>query len=377
MSDTGNNSAVTAAATHGFSLQRVLFTLVPLILIVVGGYYFYKSKIETDTKAIDEQTMLAKLKLNKKHAAKHLSAAYSDADNDLVADAPTDSAKFVNPDTLVFSYIGAVDSERQEKVWQEFLAALGKATDKKVEFLVLKDTTEQLAALKNGKLHVTAFSTGTVPEAVREYGFVPDFTLAAADGKIGHTMQLIVPADSKLKTIEDLRGSKRLALVDMKSNSGYKAPLVILMNDYDLQPERDFEFSFTHGHDDSIREVAANKCDAAPVASDMLARAVARGDIKPEQYRVIYESGLFPSTALGHVYNLHPDLVKAIKETFKDFEWAGSGLEQEYGPAGITKFVPADYRQQWTLIRRIDEAMGPDPVVPADPDDLPEEPIKE
>lgn len=375
MSEIGNNTSH-ANSKHGFSVQRVLLTLVPLCLIIVGGYFYYKNKIETEPKAGDERAMLANLRLNKKPKLYHLSSAFTDTNNDLVADAPTDPAKFVNPDTLVFSYVGAEDSERQETVWKQFTAALAKATDKKVEFLVLKTTTDQLAAFKNGKLHVTAFSTGTVPEAVREYGFVPDFTLAAADGKIGHTMQLIVPAASRIKDIPDLK-DKRLALVDMKSNSGYKAPLVILMNDYDLWPERDFQFFFTHGHDDSIREIAANKCDAAPVASDMLARAIDRGEIKPEQYRVIYESGRFPSTALGHAYNLHPDLVKAINQTFKDFEWSGTGLEQEYGPAGIAKFVPADYREQWTLIRRIDEAMGPDPVVPADPDETPDDPTKE
>ena len=366
MSNTLNNSAVTSSPTHTFSVQRVLLTLVPLILIVLGGAYYFKNQAET----------VPNVSANKKTAAKHLAAVFSDADHDLVADAPTDPTKLLNPETLFFSYIGAKNSELQEQVWKEFVAALSKSTGKNVEFVVFKTTNDQLSALKHGKLHITAFSTGTVPEAVREYGFVPDFTLAAADGKIGHTMQLIVPADSPIKALEDLK-DKRVAFVDMKSNSGYKAPLVILMNDYDLQPERDFERTFTHGHEISIRGIAANEYQAAPVASDMLARAVKRGEIKPEQYRVIHEAGPFPSAALGHVYNLHPDLVKAIKETFKDFPWAGSGLEREYEPAGIAKFVPADYKNQWTMIRRIEEALPARTDIPTETDSAEEEPAME
>jgi phosphonate transport system substrate-binding protein len=138
------------------------------------------------------------------------------------------------------------------------------------------------------------------------------------------------------------------------------------MNDYNLAPVRDYDWAFTHGHDESIRGIATSTYVAAPVASDMLARATARGEIKPEQYRVIYESELFPSAALGHVYNLHPDLVEKIKGVYAKFEWAGTGLEKEFGPSGVAKFVPADYKQQWSLIRRIDDALGPDPVIPID-----------
>ncbi len=357
---------VSKTAPQKFSLLRVLAVLIPSALLVVGVIYFLSNKIQADAQANDERLILEKLRLGKPKNNR-LAAEFTDANNDLVADAPTDAAKLVNPDTLIFSYIGAEDSERQKEVWQEFLAAIAAATDKKVEYLVLKTPDEQLAALKGSKLHLTGVATGAVPLAVRDYGFVPDFTLAAADGQSGHTMKLLVPAASKIREIEDLRG-QRLAFVDYKSNSGYKAPLVLLMNDYNLVPVRDFDWAFTHGHDESIRGIASNTYNAAPVASDMLARATARGEIKPEQYRVIYESELFPSAALGHAYNLHPDLVTKIKDVYAKFTWTGTGLEKEFGPSGVAKFVPADYKQQWSLIRRIDDALGPDPVIPIEPE---------
>jgi phosphonate transport system substrate-binding protein len=353
-----------------FSLPRVLATLVPLMLLIGGGMWYWKNQIDTRTKETIEQTTYAKLGIDKPQK-KTLDKKFTDADGDLVADAPKDPAQFVEPARLVFSYVGAEDSERQKEVWKEFIAALATATEKPVDFLIINTPDEQLEALKSGKLHLTAVNTGNVPAAVRECGFVPDVTLAESSGKIGHTMKLLVPSDSKITKPEELRG-QRIAFVNRRSNSGFKAPIVLLMKDYNLKPLRDFEWLFTYSHDDSIAGIANKTYPAAPVASDMLARAEARGEIKPEQYRVISESELFPPVALGHVYNLKPELVAKINAVYKDFNWSGTGLEKEFGPSGIVKFVPADYKQQWFMIRLIDDAMGPDPAKIESPA-LPEE----
>ena len=58
---------------------------------------------------------------------------------------------------------------------------------------------EQLRALKNGELHVTAFATGEAQGAVNEAGFVPAACFADKDGDYHYTMKIIVPADSEIK----------------------------------------------------------------------------------------------------------------------------------------------------------------------------------
>lgn len=360
-----------------FSLSRVLTLLLPLMLVTVGGVLYWNKSIEAETRENNEKVALKKLGLDQtgQQEPKLLDIKFLDADGDLVADPPKDPAQLIEPETIIFSYIGAEDSERQKAVWQEFTAAVAAATNKKVEYLVIPTPQEQLELLKNGKLHLTAINTGKVPEAVREGGFVPDVTFADAEGKVGHTMKFLVPADSKITKPEQLRG-QRIAFVNRGSNSGFKAPMVFLMKDQGLKPLRDFEWLFTYNHDESISGIASKTYPAAPVASDMLARAEARGDIKPSQYRVINESELFPSAALGHVYNLKPELVEQIKSVYKDFNWTGTGLEKEFGPSGIVKFAPANYKQQWSLIRRIDDALGPDPAITSGPD-IPEEEMAE
>ncbi len=74
-------------------------------------------------------------------------------------------------------------------------------------------------------------NTGEVPLAVDQCGFVPLCTLGRDDGSFGYSMLLIVPANSPIKVPKDLLG-KTIAFKDTNSNSGFKAPIVTLLNEF-------------------------------------------------------------------------------------------------------------------------------------------------
>jgi phosphonate transport system substrate-binding protein len=76
-------------------------------------------------------------------------------------------------------------------------------------------------AMRAGRLHVTGFNTGSVPLAVNAVGFRPFAMMASLDGSFGYEMEIIVPADSDIQSIEDLRG-RQLAFTSETSNSGFK-----------------------------------------------------------------------------------------------------------------------------------------------------------
>ena len=65
----------------------------------------------------------------------------------------------------------------------------------------------------------------------------------------------------------------------LDSNSGCKAPLVLLMDEHNMLPDRDYQWGFSHGHEESIKGVAAKEFEVAPVASDILARMVEKGEV--------------------------------------------------------------------------------------------------
>src|SRR5690606_32635711 len=101
-----------------------------------------------------------------------LDSRYCDRDGDMVADAPENSAEWVDPDTLVFAYTPVEDPEVYRGVWNEFLDHLSKTTGKKIQFFPVQSNAAQLEAMRSGRLHVAGFNTGSNPLAVNCAGFV-------------------------------------------------------------------------------------------------------------------------------------------------------------------------------------------------------------
>jgi phosphonate transport system substrate-binding protein len=281
---------------------------------------------------------------------------YPDQDGDLVADSPSDPANCIAPEVLMFSFVaGEVESVAQDD-WQPMLARLAEKTGREVKYIHYGTTDEQLAALKSGDVHIAGLNTGIVPAAVERSGFVPLCTFGREDGTYGYTMQLLVPADSPIKDIAGVKGHK-VTFTRPDSNSGCKVLLTLLRDKYNLLPDRDYKWGFSLGHEESIQGVATKELDAAPVASDILARMVEKNEVDPASFRSVHESERFPPATIGIVYNLTPELRDTIREALLGFDLRGTGVEGEFG-ADVTKLVPVNYKQDWANARHIDQLVA-------------------
>ena len=284
-----------------------------------------------------------------------LDKRYCDRNGDLVADLPTDPKQVLNPSTLIFSYTPVEDPAVYQKVWDGFLKNLEKTTGKRVVFFPVQSNAAQYEAMRSGRLHIAGVNAGGNAIAVNCAGYVPFAMMASADNSFGYEMEIIVPADSPIKTPADLKGHK-IAFTDATSNSGFKAPSAILKADFNLVAKRDFEPVFSGKHDNSILGVVNKDYEAAAVANSVLNRMLDRKVFDPAKIRSIYKSQTFPTTGYGHVYNLDPKLVEKIKEAFFNFPWAGSALAAEFKKEA--KFIPIDFKKDWAVLRKIDEANG-------------------
>jgi phosphonate transport system substrate-binding protein len=284
-----------------------------------------------------------------------LDQAYCDRNGDLVADVPTDPKKVVDPPTLIFSYTPVEDPAVYQKVWDGFIKHLEKATGKRVVFFPVQSNAAQYEAMRSGRLHVAGVNAGGNALAVNCAGYVPFAMMASQDNSFGYEMEIIVPADSSIKTPADLKGHK-VAFTDATSNSGFKAPSAILKADFNLEAKRDFEPVFSGKHDNSILGVVNKDYEAAASANSVLNRMIDRKVFDPAKIRSIYKSETFPTTGYGYVYNLDPRLVEKIKQAFFTFPWEGSGLAVEFKKEA--KFIPIDYKKDWAVLRKIDEANG-------------------
>jgi len=283
-----------------------------------------------------------------------LDQRYCDADNDLLADTPTDVSKQKNPDTLIFSYTPVEDPSVYENVFADFLAHLSKVTGKKVKWFGAESYAAQVEAMRSGRLHIAGVASGPTPFAVNLAGFSPIVAMEKKDTTIGYTLQLIVPKDSPIKSIADLKG-KRVAHVAPSSNSGDTAPR-ILFKEKGIVPGKDYEVLYSGKHDNSIMGVVNKDYDAAPVASSVVERMADRGMFKRDDIRIVYESTPFPRTAFGVAHDLTPDLQAKIKQAFLTFDFLNSALAKEFKDTkGFKELI---YKQAWGDILVIQRDSG-------------------
>ncbi len=342
--------ASTSPSGKEFSLLRVVLAIIPIAL-VAWGIYAYSSRMEKSAQNNLEKTSLRKL-LGDQYASTTLAGAYNDEDGDLIADVPINPNQFIEPDEVLFSYIASGDDASNDATWKELLAALSEKLDRPVNLVRFKDTDEQIDAVRNGRLHITAFGTGEVEAAVNQCGFVPVACFADSSGEYRYTMKIITRANSKIEKLDDIRG-KRLTFTRPRSNSGCIAALVLLMKQHNLQPDADYNWGVSRSHENSIRGIASGEVEVAAVASDILGRMIADGEIEESSFRTIYESEPYPPGVIGFSNILSPTMAEAIRATLENFDWADTGLLSTFGSVGTDRFAIVNYKDDWAPVRAL------------------------
>jgi phosphonate transport system substrate-binding protein len=282
-----------------------------------------------------------------------LDTLYCDDNNDLVADTPKDPAKHRDPSTLIFSYAPVENPAVYQIVYQPLLDRIASCTGKKVSYYVAQSSTAQIEAMRSGRLHIASYSTGAVGFAVNMAGAVPFVVMASEKGVAGYQVQAVVRADSPFKALADLKG-KKVAHVAPSSNSGHLAPKV-MFPEQGLTPDVDYKPVMSGGHDKSIFGVVAGDYDMAPIASDILDRMLARGDVKPDALRIIWKSEVFPTLGVSFAHDLKPELQATLRKCFDEFRFP-EGMKKEY--QGFDRFVPMTYKETWKPLREVAEKSG-------------------
>jgi phosphonate transport system substrate-binding protein len=285
-----------------------------------------------------------------------LASPFKDSDGNLVADPPEESNDWLDPPTLTFSYL-ASDQERIAATFSDLIKFISERCERPVEFRPQESPDGQLAGIVNGNLHIVGINSGSVPVAVYECGFVPLCSFGADDKLATYTMKVVTRKGSPVVKVSDLRG-RRLALTHPTSNSGWKAPLLLLRNEYKLTPIVDYDIVSTGDHVNSIKAISSGEQENAAVASDELLLAEAHGLIKAEDYRVIYESEPFCNNTIGCPHQLKPELVEKVKQALLEYKWEGSKLAEELSTIGAKQFVAVSFKEDYELLRKIEDAMG-------------------
>jgi phosphonate transport system substrate-binding protein len=162
-----------------------------------------------------------------------------------------------------------------------------------------------------------------------------------------------VKRGSPFQKMGDLKG-KRVAHTSPSSNSGHLAPQVLFPPE-GLVPDKDYKVLFSGGHGQSVKGVESGDYDAAPVASDVFTRMASRGEIKADDFRIIYKSAVFPTSSFAYAHDLAPDFAKQLTKCFYDYRFPPE-MVKTFG--GADRFFPITYQKDWEVVRKIAEGTG-------------------
>jgi phosphonate transport system substrate-binding protein len=287
-----------------------------------------------------------------------LADAYLDADGDLTADPPTDSKKWRDPDVLTFSYAPLEEAGAYANIFDDFVNFLSEKTGKQVVQEVMESNSAGLISMRDGKLDIGSFASGTTCYAVNLAGYVPCSVKGWADRAQGYSLAILVRADSPYTEEgwrDEIKG-KKVAHANESSNSGHLAPLALLPQE-GVVPGTDYEILFSGSHENSVYGVLDGTYEFACVAAreSVFDRMVASGKVNEEDFRILWLSPTFPTSSFGYAYDLHPDLVAKIKEAFNEYEFTA---EMTAAFTGTDRFFPVTYLRDYNVVRLIAESAG-------------------
>jgi phosphonate transport system substrate-binding protein len=368
--------------------------VVPVLLIlaagVVFGVFYFLNPTQPPRKVLNGYIVAAD-KYGTLDGSK-----FTDTNGDLIADTPADAKP---PKELFFCEIPGPNPDKDEETWKAFLAHMTTATGLECKYLkrvkqvdppagtaptppgedseearalaadvgMVKSFGSQLKALADGQLHVTAFTTGQVREAVNTAGFRPLVVPADQDNKFTYQVKVLVPANSPAKGLADLRG-KKVSVSGMSSLSSAKAPFVQLFDEHKMLPESDYAVLLPGRYDLAFAQLVKGDTDALCVASDLLARELARGEptddekkrgvvkLTADKFKVLHEFGQYPKVCFGVSHKLPDDLVKKIQKGFETFPFTGP-VGEKYKADGAVKFHPVDYKTDWQAVRQVEDRL--------------------
>jgi phosphonate transport system substrate-binding protein len=262
----------------------------------------------------------------------------------LLADAPGDPDKLIDPDTLILAHYVDADDDAQLVDWAALQAQLAEATGKNIVGREFWNSADDVAAVKAGKVQLVALHAADTPYLVNNAGFIPVAVLGTEAGATGNRLNIAVPASSTIEKLADLRGHT-LTCTAPDSMTGYRAAVVVLMQEAGLVADRDYTIAFSHGQRRSVLGLVAGEFAAAALSDDKVKSMLKNGSIKADDYRVIHQSQVIPRLTIGYVYNLKPEL--AAKATAVILQFQNEGGHTAESDSVPMRFFPTDYKQDF------------------------------
>ena len=215
---------------------------------------------------------------------------------------------------------------------------LSKETGMKVEFTPVTDYASVVEALATKKIDLAWLGGMTYLQAkLRTNGAAIPIIQRAEDEKF--TSVFIVPANSNLKTLSELKG-KTIAFGSPSSTSGHLMPRYFLMQ-AGINPDTDFKnVAFDGAHDATVAFVGSGRADVGALNSSVWEK------LNEAKNPNALKSKVLMTTPPYYNYNwtvrgdLDPALVKKITDAFLKLDASNPAQKELMDLQRASKYIP-------------------------------------
>jgi phosphonate transport system substrate-binding protein len=260
-------------------------------------------------------------------------------------------------DSLSLNMVFVPASEKgDDQDYVNLIKIIGDRTGIEITPIRVTDYNAAVEAVRANRAQIAWYGGKTYIQAA-EIANVEAFAAGVRKGDTdaSYFAYFVVPADSNLKILADVKG-KKLALNSIGSTSGDLIPQVELMKvGLSVKNKDDFERVYYAGSHDACLMAALNKhVDVCGMSSRNFDARVADGTLKLEQVRIIHRSTPVPPPPLAYSKKLPLEVRNKIKlatlEAHKHGRIGGYGGEMSH----YIEMTDSDY----DLLRDVDRLLN-------------------
>ena len=225
----------------------------------------------------------------------------------------TSATMLARPTVLRIGWVPNDEDVERRARWEGLRVYLERTLKLPVELVQTGSYSPAIEAMRASKMEICGLAPFAYLIASEKGIAEPLVAPGFSDGKPNHYRSgFIVPANSKLKSMQDVKAHARevtLAWADPASASGHLVPRAYLET-IGINPEKDFKQTlFSLNHTASIMTVKAGKVDLAAVTTTSLRSMIEKKRIGADDVRLIWES----EPIMASIIAIRKDLPAAFK----------------------------------------------------------------
>lgn len=282
-----------------------------------------------------------------------VSCAQGDSGNQTASSSNTSSSDSVSRSEIIMGLIPAENNEEMVDKFEPMRAYMEKQLNRPVKVFTATDYAGVIEAMRQDRVDIAWFGPLSYVLAEQEAEAEAFATgVRTKTGKSTYKSIFIVPGDSTIKSIQDLKG-KNVAFVDPASTSGGLIPSYLVLKATGKKPEDFFgKLTYAGSHDAAELAVKNKTVDAAANNDITYNKMLEKGLITKKTNRILLESDPVPGSPLAYRKDLDEETKTKVRETIlnahNDIQVTGFGDLLHYEAA-----TPEDYQ----IVRDMIETM--------------------